>query len=400
MRTLLFVLPALLSIAVIAGVPPALFASLADLDRAIAEVEQGGDPELFWARVTASAPFPLVFGQTAVFFWRGAGKSVEWRGDLVGWEPSRAAQGRRIGSTDVWTWRHELLPRSRADYKIVVNGGTWLLDPANPHQQVGGYGPNSEIRMPGWSAPENATRKAGVPRGTLGGDVAISSEKLGYAVNVRVYTPAGFDPAAAKRLPVLYVTDGSDYLNDDMGGAVVTLDNLIAGATIPPVLAVFIDPWDRVANVNRRERELIPSPAACAFCDFIAGELVPMIDARYPTLASPEHRAILGTSLGGLHATFMALRYPKTFALAGVQSPALGVAPWVLDELEKSTVRPARAFIDVGLYEEWCLPGARRLRDTLERRRTRVMHLEVPDGHSWGHWRATLDDAIAFLLAP
>ncbi len=400
MRALLFLLPALLAMPVLGGAPPARFVSLRALDRAIAEVGEGGDCEAFWGRIKASGTLPLVFGQTAVFFWRGEASTVEWRGDLVGWEASPAARGRRIGATDIWTWRHELLPASRADYKIVVDGTTWLLDPGNPNQQVGGYGPNSEIRMPGWREPDSVRRRSGVARGTLGGDVAVASTKLGYAVTIRVYRPAGFDATAVARLPVLYVTDGSDYWNDDMGSVVVTLDNLITDWRVPPLLAVFIDPWDRAAKVNRREKELVPNAAGgCPFCEFVAAELVPLIDAEYPTLASPQHRAILGTSLGGLNAAFMALRYPEVFTLVGIQSPALGHAPWVLEELEKSAVRPERAFIDVGLYEEWCLPEARRLRALLERRGTKVSYLEIPDGHSWGHWRGTVDDALVFLFA-
>jgi hypothetical protein len=86
--------------------------------------------------VRASGDLPLVFDRTAVFFWRGAARTVEWRGDLVGWGPSDESQGRRVGSTDIWTWHHELLPASRADYKVVVDGETWLVDPGNPHQQV------------------------------------------------------------------------------------------------------------------------------------------------------------------------------------------------------------------------------------------------------------------------
>jgi enterochelin esterase family protein len=399
MHPFLFVVPALLPLSALVSEPARRFASLADLDSEVAAVERGADRAAFWARVTASGPMPLVFGQTAVFFWRGEATTVEWRGDLVGWDPSAAAKGRRLGATDIWTWRHDLLPRSRADYKLVVDGATWLLDPANPQRQVGGYGPNSEIRMPGWEEPANARRRTGVARGTLGGDEPIASTNLGYTVNVRVYLPAGFRAGARARLPVLYLTDGSDYWNDEMGSVVATLDNLIADKKIPPVLAVFIDPWDRVANVNRRQKELVPTAAGgCPFCDFVAAELVPMIDARYPTRASPRHRAILGTSLGGLNATFMALRHPETFGSAGIQSPALGYAPWVLAELERSAVRPERAVIDVGLYEAWCLPDARRLRDTLERRGTKVLYIEVPDGHSWGHWRATVDDALTFLF--
>ncbi len=388
------------AVALRGGPGAAPFASCSDLDSALARLMAGADEgESFWRRVRASGDLPLVFDTTAVFFWRGAARTVEWRGDLVGWGPSAESRGRRVGSTDIWTWRHELLPASRADYKIVVDGETWLVDPADPHQQVGGYGPNSEIRMPGWRAPAHTVRRTEVARGRVE-EIPLASARLGYRVDVRLYTPTGFDPAAGKRLPVLYVTDGSDYWRDEMGALVVTLDNLIADRKLPPIFAVFIDPWNRAAGVNRRERELVPAvDGGCAFCDFLVDELVPAIDRAHPTLASPEHRAILGTSLGGLHATFMVVTHGDVFGLAGIQSPALRHAPGLLDRLRAAPRGPARAVVDCGLYEGGMLADARELAAALAAKGTRVKQLEIPDGHSWGHWRQTSADLLVFLFA-
>lgn len=397
-------LPAALGLAVDATTPPAAvahpFVSLADVDAEIVRVTAGTtDADLFWRRVCASGDLPLVFDRTAVFFWRGTAARVEWRGDLVGWEESEETRGRRIGSTDLWTWRHELLPASRADYKIVLDGSTWLLDPRNPHQQVGGYGPNSEIRMPGWHPAAHAERREGVAAGRLV-DLPIASARLGYRVDVRVYTPAGFDPASGARLPVLYVTDGSDYWREEIGALPVTLDNLIAAQRLPPLLAVFVDPWDRAAGVNRRERELVPAPdGTCPFCDFLVEELVPAIDRSYPTLATREHRAILGTSLGGLHATFLVTAHGDTFGLAGIQSPALRHLPGALDRVRTAPQPPLRAVVDCGLYEGGMLEDSRILTRELAARGTQVKSIEVPEGHSWGHWRQTAAELLEFLFA-
>lgn len=397
-------LPAALGFAADDTPPPATlarpFASLAEVDAEIARVDAGTEEaDLFWRRVDASGDLPLVFDRTAVFFWRGTAARVEWRGDLVGWEESEATRGRRIGATDLWTWRYELLPASRADYKIVVDGSTWLLDPRNPHQQVGGYGPNSEIRMPGWRPAAHAERREGVAPGRLA-DLPFESARLGYRVDVRVYTPAGFDAASGARLPVLYVTDGSDYWREEMGALPVTLDNLIADKRLPPLLAVFVDPWDRAAGVNRRERELVPAPdGACPFCDFLVDELVPAIDRTYPTLATREHRAILGTSLGGLNATFLVTARGATFGLAGIQSPALRHLPGALDRVRVTPQPPLRAVVDCGFYEGGMFEDSRLLARELAARGTQVKSIEVPDGHSWGHWRQTAADLLEFLFA-
>ncbi len=53
--------------------------------------------------------------------------------------------------------------------------------------------------------------------------------------------------------------------------------------------------------------------------------------------------------------------------------------------------------IDAGLYEERLLPGARSLRAALAAKGVSVRYREVPDGHSWGHWRATAAEILEFL---
>jgi|CXWL01.1.fsa_nt_gi enterochelin esterase family protein len=380
----------------------ATFNSLPELDTAMAAVAAGElSADTFWARVRSYPAQPLVFGPTAVFFWRGDAKRVEWRGDLVGWEAREETRGHRVGASDIWTWRHDLLPASRADYKLVVDD-SWLLDPLNPNQQMGGYGPNSELRMPGWQPPADAARRLGVARGALT-DLPFASQVLGYQVTVRVYTPAGFVAPApgatpAVRYPTLYVTDGSDYWRDEMGSLPITLDNLIAERRLAPVVVVFIDPWDAKHAVNRRREELVPAAdGSCKFCDFIVQELVPTVGRRYPTLADAAHRGILGTSLGGLNATFMVTAHRDVFGLAGIQSPALRWGPDVPGLIRRTSTAPLRAVVDTGLYEGDMLDEARLLVASLGAKGTQVKTIEVPDGHSWGHWRATLADLLVFL---
>ena len=375
------------------------FKSLADLEVALERAVQNGDIEPLWVRVVGQGRMPLIFGRTAVFLFRGEAETVEWRGDWSGWEASWETYGERIGRTDLWRKTVEFLPASRLDYKIVVDGDEWLLDPLNPYQQVGGFGPNSEVRMPGWRPSVWAQRRDDVTRGDFTADIPFTSGKLGYTVNYRVYTPAGLG-AEAKKLPVLYVTDGSDYWREEMGSFVVVLDNLYAAGEIQPILVVFVDPWDREAGVNRREQELVPSPGGeCSFCEFLVKELIPTIDGAYPTDRSAAGRAILGTSLGGLHAIFMGLTYGEVFGRIGIHSPAFWRSRWVLEQLAVAESYLPQVFLNVGQYERWYLADARSVAQRLEELDVDLLYLELPDGHSWGHWRATLDDLLLFLYA-
>jgi len=380
---------------------PAPFASLLELDAAMAALERGDDPEAFWARVKAAGRMPLVFGVTAVFLHRSRADRVEWRGDITGWDSTPQAAGKRLGQTEIWTLRRTFRPGSRLDYKIVETSETWLVDPLNPLQQLGGYGPNSEVRMPDWKAPAHLTRRPGFPAGTFGPPELFESKRLGYGVNVRIYTPARA-VASPSRLPILYVTDGSDYAHEGMGRLVVTLDNLIADRRIPPLVAVFVDPWDPPHRSNRRESEFLPNRAdparpieACPFCEFLVDELGPRVEGRYSI--DPEWRGLLGTSWGGFHAAFMGLRYPEHFRLVAIQSPAIDRQPWLLGAIAGSRKAPRKVAIAAGLYEEWALPGARGLRDAFASQGARVRHDEPPDGHSWGNWRVTVAPMLEFL---
>ncbi len=379
--------------------PPRPFESLGQLETALDAVRLGDDPEPFWERIQASATMPLVFGQTALFFYRGEGSKVEWRGDLSAWGPSWQAQGERIGDTDIWRKSMQLLPASRIDYKIVVDGETWLLDPLNPHRQIGGSGYNSEARMPDYRASTLATRRADVARGEFSEYQALASEALGYTVKYRVYTPPGL-PGDATDLPAIYVTDGNDYYREDWGAMLVTMDNLYAEERIDPVVAVFISHWNLDATENRRGSELVPeAPGDCKLCDFIFDELMPVIEARYPVSKAGKDRAILGTSLGGLFATYMMLWHGDAFGQVGIQSPAYQypAGRFIADALMSADTIDHRVFLNVGLYEmDFMRPtvaAAARLAD----RDVDLLYLEVPDGHSWGHWRNTVDDALLFF---
>ena len=106
----------------------------------------------------------------------------------------------------------------------------------------GGFGPNNELRMPNYVFPQETVHNPNVPSGAVTGNINIASTNMGYNINYRVYTPAGYDTNHLSNLPVVYVTDGHEYLADYLGSMAIVLDNLTATGQMQPTIAVFIDP--------------------------------------------------------------------------------------------------------------------------------------------------------------
>ncbi len=340
-----------------------------------------------WTALVEGHQVPFAVGDSALLLYRGEANAVAWAGDFTGWQPRRA--GRRINGTDVWTAAVRLPPDARTEYKIVVDG-TWRLDPSNPVQSWSGFGPNSDLRMPAYVYPAETLPRADVRKGALSDPIRLSSDTLGYDVQVRVYTPAGYDTLDA--LAALYATDGHEYAPDHLGGLITTLDNLIADGEIAPVVAVFIDPRNPDSlEQNRRETEFIANPL---FVSFVADELVPYVEAHYRVRRGRDARVILGTSFGGFFAAYLGATRPDVFARLAIQSPAFQLHPQILDAYAHAPAAPYRISLSQGtLFDgDW----ARRLRGALEENGYAFTYAERNEGHAWAHWRALLPGVLRY----
>jgi enterochelin esterase family protein len=350
------------------------------------KAEREAQIDALWDALRAEGRFPFVHGDRVAFLYRGEAENLTVVGDFSGWKPG-ANRARRLIPSDVWIQEETLPSDARLDYKFIRNGGEWLMDPENPRQQLGGFGPNSELRMPEYVASPWVARREGVAQGTLEPPRSIQSQQLGYEVSYRVYVPDGYDEL--EKLPAIYVTDGHEYAHDDMGSMVIVLDNLIAAGRIPPVLAVFIDP--RVGGRNLRGEQYVLREA---FAQFVAQELVPQVDGSFRTDARREARAILGTSLGGLNSAWFALRIPETFRLIAMQSPAFHAGDGAITRLYRES--PS---LDVKMHMSWGTffdfgDVSKEMVGILQGKGYDLITVTTHEGHSWGQWRALLDDVL------
>lgn len=288
--------------------------------------------------LNAAGAFPFIEGDTlAHFVYTGSGSSVGVPGDANNWTPT-AYMMTRVPGTTFWYYTHAFEPDARLDYKFVVSGsGNWILDPRNPHTIAGGFGPNSELRMPRWVSPPEIEFYADIPHGTLQ-DTTFFSASLGNSRRVRIYTPPGY-AESSDRYPLILFHDGLEYIT--LAHADRVLDYLIAHALITPVIAVFVPPGNRTSEYAGSLRP--------QFTAFITGELLPYIDGAFRTQATPGARATLGASDGGNIALWLGVMHPDIFGNIAAQST--NVDPQVVDTLLNGSPRALRFYVDFGTHD-------------------------------------------------
>jgi enterochelin esterase-like enzyme len=390
-----------------------LYKSYADFHAEITAIAATLDPrerakrlDRFWNRLRSHNQIPFAIGDRVAFLFRGEANSVEWRGDLNAWgstfgtsgDVARRIPGTRVPGTDLWINEQEVLPEdARVDYKVVLNStnaldGQWILDPANPLVAWSGFGPNSELRMPGYKYPYEAVAREEVPKGALTGPFRIHSAFLNYDLQYMVYLPYGY--AGLSNLPTMYVTDGHEYSPDHLGSLKTILDNSIAEGSVEPTIVVFIDARnpDNLCCDNRRMTEYAANPL---YLSFVADELVPRIDSAYRTRTDAASRGILGTSMGGLNAAYFGAMRPDTFLNIGAQSAAFWVYPPIYLMYERPPAPGMRIYLTQGTINDG--DGGPRMKERLDRWGYTYVYVERNEGHAWAHWRALLTGMMRYF---
>jgi len=328
---------------------------------------------------------------TAFLWYHGPATVVYVAGDFNGWSPTETALLQIPQTMFFWT-ALRCDPVTRMEYKFVVDG-QWMLDPANPQSVQGGFGMNSELRMPAYREPKDIVRSPELPEGSLD-TLQFASSVLGRPFQVYVYVPA-HSPDRGGRYPSVTVGDGSDYIA--LARMPTILDNLIGQHRLRPLIGVFLDPRTDPQDdrTNTRQTEYWFN---ARFVEFLAGELRDSLLRRYPISSDPQETAIMGASLGGLLATHVTVSHPEVYGLCGAQSPAY----WVTNDsifsiVSSSADVPRKVYLDTGTLHD-AQEGASRMRDTLRARGSRTLYVEVPEGHNWSNWRARLDRLLLFLF--
>lgn len=356
-------------------------------------------PSLY-AELEANHQVPFVVNDSVAFLYKGEGQTVRWNGDFNAWGSNRNFKntGVKIPGSDLWILKTSFPADARLDYKVVINDTEWILDPANPNQQwsgVGGGSPNSELRMTKWKPDPVAQPIEAIFHGRVMADNLIKSTNLGYQIMYSIYLPPGYSKVTTEVYPVLYVTDGYEYMHEKMGNMVTILDNLIHLKKIKPIIVVFIDHREPVnRSNNRRMKELAMNSQ---YLSFVTDELIPKVESQYPISTRPEERGILGTSMGGLTAAYFSFSRPDVFGLAGIQSPAFWFKPEIYTLCDSPEMPPVKTYLTTGTINDTS-EGAEKMQSILNKNTCTFQYREVHQGHSWGNWRDLIDDVLIYFF--
>lgn len=347
---------------------------------------------------------PLIENQTRLIFpvKDKDGKQPRVVGDFNAWAVTPQGYDATVGATtrvDGSSWSYvesTSYTNARLEYGFLYDKD-YTTDPLNPRTVQAFAGPRSEIRMPFFVAhPEidelgPQTSEPPKTRNAVSGELIVerfSSRSLGGERRVWFYLPPGYASASSTLFPVVYVLDGANYV--EKMDAPRILDHLIANKSIPPVIAVFTEPADRQEEYSRNPK----------WRAFIANELVPVVDKRFRTFPTPDHRVILGSSLAAYGAIDLAVAAPSVFGLCAAIAPPAQTATVVSNQpAARAAVVSIKFFVLGGVYDSM-IDGARLLRTTLDNYQAPVSYLEVSEGHNTNTFRGHLDDALKALLPP
>ncbi|MFT7773907.1 alpha/beta hydrolase [Roseateles sp.] len=138
-------------------------------------------------------------------------------------------------------------------------------------------------------------------------------------IDFQLYLPHG-DAPAAQRYPLLLLLHGRGDNMSAWTRVKDVLDDMIAAAEIPPLIAVMPDaPWSRRGGYYVDSAHVEGAPVETLLLD----ELLPHIEAQWPVRRGREFRIVGGYSMGGYGAVRFSLARPHAFGAAIVLSPAI-----------------------------------------------------------------------------
>jgi enterochelin esterase-like enzyme len=342
-------------------------------------------PALVDSFMDAVSAFPVVEQDTlAHFLYRGSVQSVSVPGDFNAWTVG-ASPMTLVAGTDFWYRTDTFESDARLDYKFVLNGSTWILDPLNPNTVLGGFGPNSELRMPAYQVPPEIDYYHDIPHGTLQ-DTVFHSVHMGNSRTIRVYLPPSYG-ISSDHYPMILFHDGLEYVS--LANADHIIDYLIHQERIEPIIAVFVPPVSR----NQEYAGSLQSQ----FTGFIVEEVIPWADARFRTLSGPENRAVLGASNSGNISLWLGLRHSEIFGNVAAQSSYIQGS--ISDGFQNGPTLDVKIYMDLGTYDlPLLIPLVRNFVPILEEKGYTYQYQEYHEGHSWGFWRAHIDDALEMFF--
>jgi enterochelin esterase family protein len=297
----------------------------------------------------------------------------------------------------IWSYTSEPLAPDLYGYSFDSDGAT-RLDPVNTAIKPNLLGLSNVVHVAG-SQPQ-PWEERDIPHGTLHHHF-YRSGIVGDNRDFFVYTPPGYDPAAATVYPVLYLLHG--YSDDASGWSAVgkanlILDSLIADRKARPMIIVMplgygapeiLHQTNAFQNDDLRERNFKNFRSA------LIEEVMPAVERTYKVDRSREARAVAGLSMGGAESLLTGLNRLDLFSWVGAFS-AGGLGQDIaasFPQLDASANDKLHLLWIACGTEDRLIEPNRKTVEWLKRKGVHVVPVETPGMHTWMVWRRNL---IAF----
>ena len=294
----------------------------------------------------------------------------------------------------VWTVTTAALEPDYYGYSIIVDG-IRMLDPYNHLLVPNLLTPANAVHIPGPGLPWEVND---VPHGEIHHHFyksTVCNDDRDYYV----YTPAGYNPTAKTKYPVLYLLHG--YSDDTsgwtaVGHANVILDNLIAQGKAKPMIVVM--PlgygtmeiirlgWGAWGHTEVRDENF------SKFREMLLTEVIPRVESEYRVDKDRKMRAIAGLSMGGSETLLTGLNNRDKFAWIGAFSS--GGIPDDFDKdfpgLDAKANQQIRLLWIACGTEDRLITVNRKFREWLKEKGIQHADIETPGMHTWMVWRRDL----------
>lgn len=365
---------------------------------------------LFWEEMKRKGT-PIIEPGTpgyslVTFVWRHDGSArnsaviQDWGADGI-----REHHMNRLPDSDVWYLTREMRSDTRTTYQLSPSTSLdpedpapYQLDPLNPQSFTAYLSENgSDILFSLLELPDAPALPWRQTSSVNGGTIQLHTP-FGDQRRLWVYTPhlrVNTGP------PVLVVLDGRMY--KDQLKLPEMLDYLISNGQIPPVAALLIDNMDRSELVCKSE-----------FADYMANIIMPWLHTLYSVKIDPSQTILVGSSLGGLAATFVAFKHPHVFGTVLSQtgwfrwhSEDDREHHWLARQMAAAPRLPLKFWLQVGNLETAQmsdggpsqLAANRHFRDTLQGKGYFVSYREYSGGHDVSSLEFPLAEALKEILS-
>ena len=294
-----------------------------------------------------------------------------------------------------WTATLELRPQIYS-YSFYVDG-VKTLDPANTQVKLGRIANASSIEVPG--TPPMLWEMRDVPHGDVI-SITYRSTAAGDQRRFTIYTPPGYQPDQAAKLPVLYLLHGNGEIESSWvqyGRANLIADNLLAEGRMKPMIIVMpkghaYKPGEPIVDGVR---------PTSVFQEDLLETIMPIVEKRFQVKTDQPNRAIMGLSMGGAQSLNIGLGNLDHFSYVGIFSAGGSSGSNVLARLAAD---PASANAKLKMLWIACgrldrgFEGVQKLNDDLTKAGVRHTYKPTDGAHDWINWREYLTETLPLLF--